>query len=163
MKRSSQQADGPDPKLAALTLLNARAVWQPPRYRACSALVMPLGPKPAGGLFMNWRSLPSYCASAAATCPSASYSIVRLSDTRTLSTIRSTARPSATRRSVTRRWPRSSSSEMRSARYGTSYKNDWGWVAPLLPANERPNFRALEELVGLQHLTMVPAVEPRRP
>jgi hypothetical protein len=53
VKRSSPQADcrrpdGPDPKLAALTLRTRGPVWWLPRYRACSAPVMPLGPKPAG-------------------------------------------------------------------------------------------------------------------
>jgi Family of unknown function (DUF5677) len=37
------------------------------------------------------------------------------------------------------------------ARYGTPYKYPWGWAAPLLPAEQRPTFRALEEAAGLEH------------
>jgi Family of unknown function (DUF5677) len=37
------------------------------------------------------------------------------------------------------------------ARYGTPYKYPWGWAAPLLPADQRADFRALEEIAGLEH------------
>jgi Family of unknown function (DUF5677) len=38
------------------------------------------------------------------------------------------------------------------ARFGGSFKNDWGWAAPLFPANPPATLAKLAELVGLDHL-----------
>lgn len=38
------------------------------------------------------------------------------------------------------------------ARFGPSFKNDWGWAAPLFTANPPATFAKLAQLVGLEHL-----------
>jgi hypothetical protein len=37
------------------------------------------------------------------------------------------------------------------ARYGPSYKNDWGWATSLFPTNQPASFSKLEQLAGLEH------------
>ena len=152
VERSSQQADGPDPKLAALTLLHARACL------VASEVQSLLRSGHAAGAQARWRTLHELAVIAFLLGKHDSDLSERFLQHRQVERHKDAVHYQQSCEALG--YPPFSDEEMAEiqqqrdevvTRYGPSYNNDWGWAAPLLLANERPNFRALEELAGLQH------------
>jgi Family of unknown function (DUF5677) len=151
-KRCSQQADGPDPKLAALTLLHARACL------VASEVQSLLRSGHAVGAQARWRTLHELAVIAFVLGDHDRDLSERFLQHRQVERHKDALYYQQYCQALG--YPPFSDEQMADiqqqrdevvARYGTLYKNDWGWAVPVLPANQQPNFRALEEAAGLQH------------
>jgi hypothetical protein len=151
-KRRSQQADGPDPKLTALTLLHARACL------VASEVQCLLRSGHAAGAQARWRTLHELAVIAFVLGDHDHDLSERFLQHRQVERHKDAFHYQQYCQALG--YPPASDEQMAEiqhqrdeviARYGTPYKKDWGWAVPVLPANQQPNFRALEEAAGLQH------------
>jgi hypothetical protein len=151
-RRYGQQVDGLDSKLAALTLLHARACL------VASEVQSLLSSGHAAGAQARWRTLHEVAVIAFVLGDGDHDLSERFLRHREVERHKDALHYQQYCQALG--YPPFSDEQMAEiqhhrdevvARYGTPYKNDWGWAAPVLPANQQPNFRALEEAVGLQH------------
>jgi Family of unknown function (DUF5677) len=151
-KRPGQQAHGLHPKLAALTLLHARACL------VASEVQSLLRSGHAAGAQARWRTLHELAVIAFVLGDHDNDLSERFLQHRQVERHKDALQYQQYCHALG--YPPFSDEQMAEiqqqrdevvARYGTPYKNDWGWAVPVLSANQQPSFRALEEAAGLQH------------